>query len=280
MPFETLDQSLHLGTLAQLFKFTVGTRVFAYTSFDEPLQHAGVTYESLPITRGPIETSSTLDRTTVDVTIANEAELLSVWSGSGPESRVGVSIFRGVVDDNGDAFFALIWSGIVFNRDIRETNTILTCEPLRALLGRTTYNRKPGPNCPYTLYSPVGCKVNKLDHIQEVIVSTVAGDTVVIPGLTEAQGLALKGGLFSWTHSESLIVLERFIVDFLVESNTVVLDDFIDGIQAGDSAEVARGCAHTLEVCDSEFNNSLNYGGFPTGTGGKNPFNLGLNVIF
>jgi len=112
--------------------------------------------------------------------------------------------------------------------------------------------------CGHFLYDG-GCKVNPNSFKVSTVLTSVDGRTVnvatVAPVDTGGNVFPL-GMLVHGPSGESMTIIRQ-------SGTTLTLQLPIPGMNVFDSVTIYRGCDHTIDVCDSDFGNVLNFFGFP-----------------
>lgn len=147
---------------------------------------------------------------------------------------------------------------------------LITCETLSASMNRDGLRLGWQKSCPYALYDPLTCKVNKASF------ATTATVTDLIDALTVQTSFTgvgfpvdwFAGGIMEWVHSV------RGRQSRTIESQVVGKMNMFgpcDDLVVGQTVMMYPGCARTRNICNGRFFNLANYGGFPH-MPGKSPF--------
>ncbi len=261
------DASLSDGRPIELYEFRYGpgdNDVYLFTDAEKDFAIGDNVYVAAPISRGGITSSGTLDKTklTVEVHITNPVvELFRVYA---PSHTVVLTIWGGHENDP-DEEFLVIWAGRVLscNRQAGEKfKAALTCEPASTSMRRPGLRRRYQLSCPHVLFGDK-CGLDRADFLIEADVVSISGTTVTLaPGWSGVTTYTkFVGGMLNYTDDAGMIQYRTILRT--PSAVTLSLTGVLTGLLAGDTLQISRGCDHQLDTCRDEFNNVLNYGGFP-----------------
>lgn len=284
MGFATTAATRRKAVPAELYLFVYGpgpTQYFAYAQSEKAISYdAGdargeIEYLPLPIKRGEITASGSLDKSTLEVRMPRNAGFAGLFDEYPPTEVVSLFIRQGHV---GDPDFLVIWSGRVtaFARDASEA--LINCEPIATSMRRAGARINYQIGCPLALYG-VRCGANKVAATTTLTVTAVSSNVVTLPDwTTDALKAKYRGGLLEWDTAEG-VHETRTILQVNIITNAVTLAGPARGLEAGMDADVIYGCNHKAGLeddCIVLHDNIVNYGGcwwIPI----KNPFGVTNN---
>lgn len=262
MTFEPFEKSRRLGQPVTLYLFRYGSATsafYAYTDIDRPITVNGVTYEPIPIQRGSIKASGTLDKTLLELRTPHDVELAELFRIYPPAQPVTLFIYQGHLEDS-DQDFKAVWSGRVVGcaRELSEAK--FQCEPVSTSMRRPALRRHYQYGCPHALYDNQ-CRADKEAATRTFAVSGVTSTTVTFlsgwAGPYEPEKYI--GGMLEWDSAsgpEARTILR-------VADNTLTLSGYTRGITAGMNVKLVLGCNHQMGDCRDLHDNILNFGGQP-----------------
>lgn len=265
MAFSNLEESIEDGRPIYLYRFSLNDKVWRYTSADDDLTVGGFTWTGVPISDDGVK--QTGDVTTDALTISTTTGIVPVqlYMTYPPAQPVQLAIFRG---HEGDSEIKAIYVGEVTQCAIPYPGAArLTCETFSATMQREGLRLGWQRNCPYALYDPVTCKVNKMAHQYISGCEGVVGNVIWLPNFEGQPDGKFRGGFVEWT--DPVRGIERRAVENNVGGSFSMFGSS-DGIVFGTVIYAYPGCARTVAACQS-FNNFDNYGGVPK-MQGKSPF--------
>lgn len=285
MTFESFEISRQRGqpVFLYLFEYDDGVlRRFAYTDAEQDMEAptstglTGVTFAAIPIDNSGIKSSGSLDKSTLSVTMAHDTELATKFKNYPPGQVVNVTIWNLHYEDAAVECI-VAWVGRMTACSFEGITASIDCEPVSTSLRRPMLRRNYQIGCPHALYGD-SCKASKvLGTILNRAVIAVAGNVVVLASGWKSSPHpqdAYIGGELSWTDDNGTI--HRRTVLRIEDGSTFFLSGPATGLLPGVSADLAVGCNHNRDHCNSVHNNILNYGGqpyIPT----KNPFGFTMN---
>ena len=255
---------------AELFKFVNDQTVYAYTSADQAIEHAGDTYTPMPIGRGNVEISEEINQANIQVRMPVTNPLAQLHLTNSTDYPTTLTLF--VQTDS----IATFWKGRVASIKADDDEAIVECESVFTSLARPGLRGRFQRACRYALYD-TGCNLDKDDFDAVVSVLDISSDglTLSLTGISSEDDGYYSGGMlkaadgtyrFIYSHTESELVISRPIPS--------LVEEWTNESSVGETlVTVYPGCDHTLATCISKFNNRDNYGGFPWLPGEtNNPF--------
>lgn len=264
MSFDQMHASRDQSAPFSLFRFQYGPGaddVHLYTNAERPVQIGGDIYSPIPITRGKINRSGGLDRTSLKVELPASSDLATLFKGQPPTQVVNLIIYKGELDDPTKEV-RVSWSGRVLACSFKGAVAHLDCQPVSTMMKRPGLRRHYQRGCPHVLYGPQ-CRASKAAATQTSTVQSISGAEITLSGGWNGSNDAEKfvGGYATWTGPNG--ETERLSVLKAVTSNTLLLENRPRGLTEGDSIQVLLGCNHTLSDCRLLHSNAVNYGGQP-----------------
>jgi len=258
MTFVARETSRTRGAPLTLYRFSWQERVFAYTDAEQPITFAGTTYAPIPIQRGTIVASGTLDKSKMSINVPHDTEIADLFKVSPPSSVVAVTLFQG---HEADGEFLAVWTGRVLSCGREKTQANLTCEPVSTSMRRPGLRRRYQYGCPHALYGDK-CKANRAAFTVTTTPTGVSGATIAFAG--GWQGAFDKanflGGLAEWETDEGVELRTIQRVD--ADANLILLNGKVGGLLPGTVIKLSLGCDHQMTGC-AVFANLPNYGGQP-----------------
>jgi uncharacterized phage protein (TIGR02218 family) len=267
MSYASLEFSLEDGRPIYLYRFSLNDKTWRYTSADEDIEKAGQLWIAVPIADDGIRQTGDAVTDSLNITTTTSIVPVQLYMHYPPSRDVSVAIFT---SHEGDDEIRAIYVGDVTQCNVLQPGTAkLTCETFSATMEREGLRLGWQRNCPYALYDPVTCKVDKTAIALTGAVTNVVDNVVTLPAIG-GQGLGhYRGGFVEWTDPVRGIE-RRSIEDHAVDS-TLVMFGGAEGIAIGTVLTAYPGCDRTVNACSVIFNNYDNYGGAPS-LKGKSPF--------
>lgn len=263
MSFDAREKSVHAASPVELYEFRRGAFTWRFTSSQQDRVVGQVRYQAVPITRGPIERSGEMGRSSLRVRMARDIEFAAGFVATPPSEVTTLTLLR---LHEGDTETAVIWLGRVLNAEWRGIEVEFNCEPVYTSLKRTGLRRLYQRHCPHALYG-AGCNVAALAFRVAGTVAAVEGLRVTVPAAAGFGSGYFTGGYATWAGAG--VLEKRMITGHSLD--VVTLAAVPPGLSVGQAIDLYPGCDHTLATCHGKFANSAHYGGFPF-MPVKNPF--------
>lgn len=149
-------QSLTNSTVRrELYEFTRGDQKFYYTSGDKPVQDGQKIYDNITITRTDIESSSDLEKNSIDITFALNSKFAQDCLRSALEENILVKVSKLQFGN-----ISTLWQGRVTSVKPSGVEITLKCETDYTSLGRAGARYKYQRTCCHDLCGN-GCKLDK-----------------------------------------------------------------------------------------------------------------------
>lgn len=254
------------------YLFTYGTAVdalFAYTDASSPISAPGslagetVTYDPAVITRENITTSGTLDKQQLIISMPRSVPLVGLFIDYPPSQVITLIIREGHVGSTD--LVPVKWAGRVVAMTLEGSTAKFSCEPILTSLRRNGLRRNYMIGCPLQLYG-TSCRADKAVATTNVVVSSVSGTTVNLPGGWYPHPIVkYVGGIVQWTtvagNTEIRTILQ--VID-----PGIILGGRLPTLSAGMTLAISLGCNHQRDDCTNlhvetgtGVSNIPNYGG-------------------
>tara|TARA_R110000822_G_scaffold120633_6_gene254169 strand:- start:3997 stop:4827 length:831 start_codon:yes stop_codon:yes gene_type:complete len=275
MAYATFEGTIEGGRPIEIYEFTAGAQSFFYTSSQDDQTVAAQDYDAVQgLKRGATGNgpSHREDDFVIDLPATNDVAQL--FLGVMPGFRVRVQVSRFHRDDTPTPELVKIFDGYIqsakFTNSAKQATLISRSELSAA--GRQIPRRTFQSSCNHVLYEPNTCKVDDTDpafKASALGVTSLVGNVLTV---TAGLGGTYTDGFMNGGYVESIGVADfRLILTHV--GNVLGLISAFSATPT--TVNVFAGCAHTIAVCSSKFNNVIDFGGFPY-VPTKNPFATGV----
>lgn len=276
MSYDSTETSVQDGAPLEIYDFAEDTSEWHFTSAElVGLTVDGVTYTSAAIERSELSASTEEARNTLTLTVPRTFPIAERYRVAGPVGVISVTLrrlHRGDADGSPQDW-AVRWMGRVLSCVFEGPSAKLRCEPVSTSMRRTGLRQLYQRACPHVLYG-AGCGLAKSAFAYASTVQVISGLTVTVGELDSAHSFA--GGFVEWVNddgnTERRFIESASVVAGSPETNVLTLTQAFLDLSVSDSVTVYPGCAHNTTACADEFDNILNYGGWPY-IPNRNPFN-------
>jgi hypothetical protein len=141
----------------ELYEFTRGDAKFYYTSGDKTVQDGEIIYEPITLSRTEIESSTDLEKNSIDITFALNSKFAQDCLRSALEENIMVKVSKLQFGNK-----SILWQGRATAVKPKGVEITLKCETDYTSLGRAGARYKYQRTCCHDLYG-AGCKLNKDD---------------------------------------------------------------------------------------------------------------------
>lgn len=267
MTFQAYESSMEDGRPVTLYRFTLGTTVWRYTSHDrDVLLPDGTVWKSVAISDEGIKQSGEAASDAMNISAPITIGPVQAHLVTPPSQAIQVVILRKHVDSD-DVTAA--WAGEVMQVNPAVPGQArITCETTAVSMRREGLRLAWQRTCPYALYDSVTCKVNKAGYALPLIVLERAGFSIRTNVAESMPDGWFGGGFIQWMHP--VRGMEFRGINYH-KGNTLGIFGAVEDIYNGLRVTAYPGCSRTAAVCASKFNNLDNYGGVPN-MPGKSPF--------
>ena len=253
----------------EIYTFQRDANIWRYTSADEDKDVSGHIYSAIPITRGNIEQTLEMARSSLEVKVSKDAPFCLQFRGSPPTSVINFVLQR---YHEGLSEYITTWMGRVVNVRFTEREAELRCEPVYTSIKRPVLRMRYQTTCPHVLYGRA-CRVDRASYSVSGTVTNNGGSVISASQFALHPNGYFTGGYIDW--DTGFDIQRRFILSHTGDQVEINLP--FGGILGGDSVVAYPGCDHLLTTCNTKFSNEDNYGGQPFYPG-KNPF-LGTPIF-
>lgn len=139
----------------EIYEFTRGDTKFYYTSSDKSVQDGETVYEAITLTRSAIDSSSDLEKNSIDITFALNSKFAQDCLRSALEENILVKVSKLQFGK-----ISTLWQGRVTGVKPSGVEITLKCETDYTSLGRAGARYKYQRTCCHDLYGS-GCKLDK-----------------------------------------------------------------------------------------------------------------------
>ena|SRR5690349_19255254 len=264
MTFDTREKSQAAGEPVLCFRFSMGTTIWRYTSADSrfTVDVAGdgpQNYVPGVVKAGAVEYSEEDEQGQIEIRLlrSDAVSLLSVIGA--PVKPILLQIYK---LHAGDSETKLFFDGEVASVSYETSEAVLTCQSVFEALRQRVPSWGYQVRCPWALYSTL-CGLNRASFLDSGTVISTSGRTV-----TAAIFGTRPDGRYVTGYMELANGDVRYIVKHV--GTTITLRTPFPSLPNGTAFSAYRGCKHTEDDCETEFNNLPNHGGFPR-IPGRNP---------
>lgn len=267
MSYDAIESSVDSGRPLFCYQFVLGTTVWRYTSAAVDVRDADDNvWLAVPISDDGVKQTGEAVSDALTIRAPFTLGPVQVHMSTPPAENIQVSIHRKHVDDDEMV--------VVYSGEVRQVNfpvpgqATITCETTGASMQRDGLRLGWQRGCPYALYDPLTCKVDKALHAVTLRVMAISGFTITTDVADVLDDGHFAGGFIQWTHpvrgTEYRGIEAHTGLDLLIFGMT---DDLYEGMVV----TAYPGCPRTTAACIEKFNNLPNYGGIPH-MPGKSPF--------
>lgn len=269
MSYNDLESSIEYGRPSRLYRFSLGDKVWRYTSGEVDETLGGFTWlAGAAISDDGVKQTGESTTDGLTITASSGIEPVQIYMHYPPSSAMQVAIFHHHPDDF-DGEVVAVYMGEVTQVDVPVPGTAtIPCETISASMRRAGLRLGWQRTCPYALYDAATCRLNKATYAVAAV-ATLAED-----GQLQATALAahpvgyFSGGFIEWT--DPVRGVERRGIETHGAGGLITLFGSAMGTSVGMSFTAYPGCARTTTACNA-FGNIANYGGIPD-LQGRSPF--------
>ena len=273
MSYDDLEVSVDAGRPIELFRFIMSNGLtWYYTSADQDITAAGFLFRSAAISRDSIKQTGEYATDALQLTVPSSIGPAQIYMTSPPSRPINVTIGEKHADSDEIV--------IGYIGEISQVNfpfpgrAVMTCESLASTFAREGLRLGWQRTCPYALFDPVTCKLDKASRAIAFTVLTIDGFDITVDLATSQDTGQLDGGFIEWNHpirGIEFLAIESHEELTTGEANARIKLFTPPGeLFEGATGNVFPGCNFTPARCQ-EFGNYDNYGGHPD-MPGKSPF--------
>jgi hypothetical protein len=264
--FEARETSRDEGSPIELFMFVYGTTVssyYAYTNAEQPItvndpQRGPVTYNPIPIKRGVVASSGTLDKTNLEVRTPHDSEISLMYVLAPPAVEVALFIRQAHIDEPENF---VVWVGRIRSVSREGMEARMQCEPAQTSIKRNGLRRNWQYGCVLPLYGP-NCRAQMDRHTYPNPIKGIVGNVVELaPGWhpnDAAWAEFFTGGMIRWAGAHGPEYRTILNVD---NENFLTIGGQIVELEIGMTIDCIIGCNHRQDHCIDLHDNIANYGG-------------------
>jgi hypothetical protein len=245
--------------IIELYRMVENGVVYTQTSSDAEQTHLGDTYDPMPMKRTEPESKTELQRGSLEIETSIANPVARAWMQYPVESNVTLTIYQKT--PTGTFTF---WKGQLAHvkGDTNGDKITLVFENFNIVLGRPGLRPRFYRLCRHVLYGR-GCFLNHEDHKLDGITATaVSGYVVTVSSIGGAPDQRYRGGMLKGPGNVVRFIVSQVGTQVTLSRPFPALANAVteDGPQ---SVTLYKGCAHTTDDCNDEFDNLPNHGGFP-----------------
>jgi hypothetical protein len=261
MTFFDAEKTTHGGQPIELFEFTLagGNQAeYNYTNYHEEISELGNTYLPATIRRLPFASADVENRLELEVEMAPTLGIVNEMLILIPPRRCTLIVRR--YHGNIGANASLIWKGEVANT--RLAGNLITMR-VPSLLGQTMEADVPWvilqSQCNHVLFDG-RCPAVRASFTENTTVASIDSNNPRLVTVTSlsgaADGVHDGGEIIRVTDGERRFILKQV-------GTVLTLDRAFRTLFATDAIDVAQGCDHLVDTCDTKFNVLEGFGGEP-----------------
>lgn len=266
MAFDPIETSNDEGNPSRAYEFRLGNASWRYTSAPEDVVMSGFTWKAIPISDDGTKLTGDATTDAIKITGPDTMGAAKLFMGTPPSAEIGVIIYN---YHNSDRVPVVDYVGVVNQADWPQPGTAtLMCESLFATMERNGLRFGWQRACPYALYDPRNCTVDKSLYAVQVTVTEAKHGIITSQDFLSHPSGYFNGGFATWQHPVRGME-HRGIEEHA--GNQVRMFGTSDGIYTGLVMTAYPGCNRTGQMCHERFNNLDNYGGV-LDMPGRSPF--------
>lgn len=271
MTYEALEETVEAGQPVEVFRFTVGTTSYFYTSAEDEQVVNSLTYTPQSIKRNKTVIGPGERENQFQIEMPGDDPFADLWKASIPGFRVRTEVDRFQRND-GALETIRIFDGFVetvsFKQDLRVA--VVSCRPAIGAGARVIPPEQQHSPCNRVLYDDK-CQVSSSDPLfraANAVPSAQVGRVLTVAGLTPTYSDGwFDGGMVEVQGGSDY----RMVTSHTGNDLTLLLPfPTLPAI-----VNVFAGCDHSIPICKSKFDNVLSFGGCAF-VPKKNPFETGV----
>lgn len=265
-----LEMTNHDARPVQLFDFNRGEQHWRYARADQDIVFREEIYKALPgVQESGVVQKSSAEENDLSITVPADSEIAQLYVSDTPSDRMFITIW---VTDLGipDSLDAgrMYWKGSVGGKGLGDNGSAkMNCQDLAVGFTRKGLRLSWERQCPNTLYDQE-CTVDPVQYRVTGAIVFAKGDAISCPILGNFVDGYFAGGYCEWEIAPGIFQRRGIEVH---TGGVVTVIGGVSTLKKDDVVLFYPGCAHSIIVCDSKFNNKLNFGGVPN-LKGDSPF--------
>lgn len=258
-----------------LYEFTLGTKVWRYTSnVVDVIDEFGVTWEAATIIDDGVSQSGELVTDALTITASVDLVPARLFMYATPRGvmdvrllsatlpdKVGTVGFSGIDSTPGLAPLSVTGRRVEYVGEVRQCNfdgppgsASFLCETIGSTMDTEGLRLVWMRSCPYVVYDPLTCKLDKASRATVVTITAIAGNTI---GISPPVSGNYAGGVLEAVHPVK--GMEALTIEGGSGAALLIFDGTSD-LSIGQSITIYPGCDQSPVQC-AAFGNTLNYGG-------------------
>lgn len=272
LTYDQLESSRDAGRPIEFYRFILGSLTWYYSTAEYPITVAGIDWVPAAIVSEAINQTGEYARDALKIECPSSIAPAQLFMTAAPSKFVDVAIGYKHVDSDEIV--------IGYMGQVRQCGfpvpgrARLLCESLSSTFSREGLRLGWQRSCPYALYDPLTCKVDKSLWKIDCTVLNIDGFTLQVDLADPKTTGYFDGGFIEWIHpirgTEFLWIETHTVVTAAEANGTFVISGDPGELFEGAVASAYPGCDFTPAACQA-FNNYDNYGGVPD-MPGKSPF--------
>ena len=263
MTYLSREQSVDSAQPIELYRFSLGTKQWLYTSGDAEVTFEGKKYQPLYIKRGAFTKTSDIRKSTIDIEVARDNAVSALFRTGWLSGAMLLTIYRHHYEDSD---FVAIWKGRVTSCKWSGSTATLISDSIQTVFKRAGLRRVYQVGCPHVHFRQ-GCELDRADYLHAAEVTEANGAQLTITGASAKPANYFLGGMLEYNGEYQMIVAHS--------GGSITLLANIPGLVIGSEVSAWPGCDRTLTTCDGKYGNTINFGGLPF-LPQKNPFEGGI----
>lgn len=261
MTFNEYEISIEGSQPVETYKIVLGSSIYRYTSAEDDQVISGETYTAYSIKRNRVGKGREIRGNILELTVPGNNEIAMQYASNLPGLKAEVTVHRfqrpdGITPENIMIFKGRIGS-VRFTEDVKKA--ILAVQPIGVALSREMPRYCYSAQCNHMLYEEDTCGVAASDPAYKYsgLVSVVSANTIIVPGAS-----SFTDGWFTAGKVEALSGSDARLITNHTGNNIKMLLPFPFSA-VGQAVDLYAGCAHTIAICKTKFDNVINFGGWP-----------------
>lgn len=247
----------------ELLAFARDNEAWYHTLSDQDITRNGVTYRAGLIEREPFKQSDESAQMSTTIRVGAETPLGALMLAEGLRPVEGVMYVRIMLTHLNDTETITPFVGEVTQLKRYATHVEFTVEGLQSLFKRKLLRVVGGTQCNHALYDS-SCGVNPEDF--KILATVVAINGRIVAAGSSSDPLNTLQTTNYYAGGVLVFGRERYFIESNDNiGNLTIMEIPINGAMIGqpDGVTLYAGCDRTYSTCQSRFNNTRNFGGFP-----------------
>jgi len=257
LTYTTLDADLDSGDPFFLYEFNRGTDTWRYTSYPTTIEDATLgTFSPRAISHTNVTSTGTIERLSLEINLPFTDALAIDQRVPNYYQITTVTIWRYMYSAASEPF-AVMWKGRVISHRTSNRQFTLVCENVHTSIRRSGLRGRFQRTCRHNLYGG-GCGLNIADWQDDTTVVSITDNSVVVNEIADKTNVAgyYSGGIMQFG-------TEYAFIEQGYSSNRLRMMTVPKDLEVGSTVTLAPGCSLTRSVCESKFDNVINFGGVP-----------------